>query len=58
MSATLSKYDPIHIGHLNYAAHTYLMLHVHKMLTPFSNYNVDDYGNNLLLIQNHKDVVK
>ena len=52
MLATLSQHEPIRVGHPTRTTRARPAFLAHEMLTPFSNYDADDYGDGLLLTRN------
>ena len=50
--ATLTQHKPVHVSHPTRATHARPAFWACKMLTPFSDYDANDYGNGLLLAQN------
>ena len=51
--ATLSQHDPIRIGHPTRTTCAHPAFWACKMLTPFNDYDADNYSDRLLLTQNH-----
>ena len=52
MPATLSQHEPVCIGRLTCTTRAHPAFRACKMLTPFSDYDADDYGDGLLLACN------
>ena len=50
--ATLSQHKPVRIGHPTRTMRTRPAFQACKMLTPFGDYDADDYGDGLLLAWN------
>ena len=50
--ATLSQHEPVCVGRPMCTMHTRPAFQAHEMLTPFSDYNADDYRDGMLLTQN------
>ena len=50
--ATLSQHDPIRVGCPTRTMHARPTFWAHEMLTPFSDYDCDDYRDGLILARN------
>ena len=51
-AATLSQHDPVRVGHPTRTTRAHPAFRAHEMLTPFSDYDADDYGDGLILARN------
>ena len=50
--ATLSQHEPVHVGRPTRTTHARPTFQAQEMLTLFGDYDIDDYGDSLLLAQN------
>ena len=55
MPATLSQHEPVHVGHPTQTTHAHPAFRAWEMLTPFGDYDANDYGDDLLLARNRSD---
>ena len=54
-AATLTQHDPVCVGHPTRTTHARPAFRARKMLTPFNDYDADDYGDGLVLTRNRSD---
>ena len=51
-AATLIQHEPVRVGRPTRTTQARPAFHAREMLTPFNDYNADDYGDGLLLTRN------
>ena len=51
-AATLSQHKPVHVGHPTRTMRARPAFRTREMLTPFGDYDADDYGDGLILARN------
>jgi hypothetical protein len=51
-AATLSQHEPVHVGRPTHTTRARPTFRAREMLTPFGDYDADDYGDGLILAWN------